>query len=131
VLWEWSLPRGHSTGKEEVRADVAPRPHLRAAAYQDADDIRAATQGAGRDMVLCRPSGFDLDKTGVIAGMGGSPVYIDGKLLRNCLHARIFIYPLDDIVGVTPFRQMNDCVEEFERLDIFVRAPCKKGGGVE
>src|SRR5215470_8785950 len=35
----------------------------------------------GRDLVLCRLSGLDLDKTGVIAGMSGSPVYIDGKLL--------------------------------------------------
>jgi hypothetical protein len=35
----------------------------------------------GRDMVLCRLSGADLEKTGVIAGMSGSPVYIDGKLL--------------------------------------------------
>src|SRR5262249_41882476 len=32
----------------------------------------------GRDLVLCRLSGLDLEKTGVIAGMSGSPVYIDG-----------------------------------------------------
>src|SRR5262245_12496467 len=35
----------------------------------------------GRDMVLCRLSGLDLAKTGVIAGMSGSPVYVEGKLL--------------------------------------------------
>ena len=35
----------------------------------------------GRDMILCRLSGLDLERTGVIAGMSGSPVYIDGKLL--------------------------------------------------
>src|SRR5439155_21008917 len=35
----------------------------------------------GRDMILCRLSGLGLEKTGVIAGMSGRPVYIDGKLL--------------------------------------------------
>ncbi len=35
--------------------------------------------GAGRDLVLCRLSGANLDYTGVIAGMSGSPVYLDGK----------------------------------------------------
>src|SRR5262245_9797042 len=35
----------------------------------------------GRDMVVCRLSGLDLEKTGVIAGMSGSPVSVEGKLL--------------------------------------------------
>jgi hypothetical protein len=35
----------------------------------------------GCDMVLCRLSGLGLEKTGVIAGMSGSPVYINGKCL--------------------------------------------------
>src|SRR4051812_48721380 len=41
----------------------------------------------GRDMVLCRLSGLSLDKTGVIAGMSGSPIYIDGKLLVAVAYA--------------------------------------------
>src|SRR6516165_2869592 len=58
----------------------------------------------GRDMVLCRLSGLDLEKTGVIAGMSGSPVYIDGKLLG----AVAFAWPFgkDPIAGVTPIAQM-------------------------
>src|SRR5262245_9933096 len=35
----------------------------------------------GRDMILCKLSGAGLEKTGVIAGMSGSPVYIQNKLL--------------------------------------------------
>src|SRR5713226_9099267 len=35
----------------------------------------------GRDMILCRLSGMNLEKTGVIAGMSGSPIYVQGKLL--------------------------------------------------
>ena len=41
----------------------------------------------GRDMVLARLSGLNLDKTGVIAGMSGSPVYIEGKLLGAVAYA--------------------------------------------
>ena len=35
----------------------------------------------GRDMVLARMGGLGLEKTGVISGMSGSPVYIDDRLL--------------------------------------------------
>src|SRR2546423_3967726 len=34
-----------------------------------------------QDMILARLSGGPLEKTGVIAGMSGSPVYIDGRLV--------------------------------------------------
>jgi hypothetical protein len=58
----------------------------------------------GRDMVLCRLSGLDLERTGVIAGMSGSPVYIDGKLLG----AVAFAWPFgkEPLAGVTPITQM-------------------------
>src|SRR5688572_7294539 len=35
----------------------------------------------GRDLVLCRLAGLDLERSGIIAGMSGSPVYINNKLL--------------------------------------------------
>ncbi len=58
----------------------------------------------GRDMILCRLSGLDLERTGIIAGMSGSPIYIDGKLLG----AVAFAWPFgkDPIAGVTPIGQM-------------------------
>jgi hypothetical protein len=69
----------------------------------------------GRDMILCRLSGLGLEKTGVIAGMSGSPIYIDGKLLG----AVAFAWPFgkEPIAGVTPFCQMHAFVESFERRD--------------
>jgi hypothetical protein len=70
----------------------------------------------GRDMILCRLSGLDLDKTGVIAGMSGSPVYIDGKLLGAVAYA--WPYGKEPIAGVTPFVQMHSFVEAFERRDL-------------
>jgi len=70
----------------------------------------------GRDMVLCRLSGLGLEKTGVIAGMSGSPIYVDGKLVG----AVAFAWPFgkEPIAGVTPFSQMHDFVESFERRDL-------------
>src|SRR5215211_3408132 len=37
--------------------------------------------GPRRDLILARLEGGPLAKTGVIAGMSGSPVYIDGRLV--------------------------------------------------
>jgi hypothetical protein len=60
----------------------------------------------GRDMILCRLSGLDLDKTGVIAGMSGSPVYINDKLLGAVAYA--WQFGKEPIAGITPFGQMRD-----------------------
>ena len=70
----------------------------------------------GRDLVLCRLAGLDLEKTGVIAGMSGSPVYIDGKLLGAVAYA--WAFGKEPIAGVTPFCQMHGFVEDYERRDL-------------
>jgi hypothetical protein len=70
----------------------------------------------GRDMILCRLSGLNLDKYGVIAGMSGSPIYIDGKLLGAVAYA--WPYGKEPIAGVTPFIQMHGFVEAYERRDL-------------
>jgi hypothetical protein len=59
----------------------------------------------GRDLVLCRLSGLNLDKTGVIAGMSGSPVYLHGRLLGAVAYA--WTFGKEPIAGVTPFTQMH------------------------
>jgi hypothetical protein len=70
----------------------------------------------GRDIVLCRLSGLGLEKTGVIAGMSGSPVYLEGKLLGAVAYA--WAYGKEPIAGVTPFSQMVGFVEAYERRDV-------------
>ena len=70
----------------------------------------------GRDLVICRLSGLGLEKTGVIAGMSGSPVYIDNKLVGAVAYA--WSYGKEPIAGITPFSQMNGFVEAFERRDL-------------
>jgi hypothetical protein len=70
----------------------------------------------GRDLVLCRLSGLDLEKTGVIAGMSGSPVYVEGKLLGAVAYA--WAYGKEPIAGITPFCQMHKYAELYEQRDL-------------
>jgi hypothetical protein len=70
----------------------------------------------GRDMVLCRLSGLNLEKTGIIAGMSGSPVYINGRLLGAVAFA--WAFGKEPIAGITPFCQMHNYVESYERRDL-------------
>ena len=56
------------------------------------------------DMILCRLSGQGLEESGVIAGMSGSPVYIDGKLIGAVAYA--WGFAKEPIAGVTPAAQM-------------------------
>ncbi len=69
----------------------------------------------GRDMILARLSGLDLEKTGVIAGMSGSPVSIDGKLVGAVAYA--WQFGKEPIAGITPFTQMYNNAEARNRLD--------------
>ncbi len=70
----------------------------------------------GRDMVLARLSGLNLDKTGVIQGMSGSPVYLQNKLLGAIAYA--WPYGKEPIAGITPFVQMREFVASYERRDL-------------
>jgi hypothetical protein len=63
-----------------------------------------------------RLSGCDLHKTGVIAGMSGSPIYIDEKLVGAVAYA--WAFGTEPIAGVTPFAQMVEFVETFEQRDL-------------
>lgn len=61
--------------------------------------------GPGEDMILARLEGAKADYTGVVAGMSGSPVYIDGKLV-GALAYRIGQFSKEPICGITPIEQM-------------------------
>ena len=41
---------------------------------------------AGNDMILVKMTGGPLEKTGIIAGMSGSPVYVDNRLIGAVSH---------------------------------------------
>jgi hypothetical protein len=80
----------------------------------------------GRDMILCRLSGLNLEKTGVIAGMSGSPIYIGDKLLGAVAYA--WPFGKEPIAGVTPFCQMQTYVKAFERRDLVQQASRNRVG---
>jgi hypothetical protein len=70
----------------------------------------------GRDLVLCRLSGMNLDKTGVIQGMSGSPIYVNGKLLGAVAYA--WAFGKEPIAGVTPFSQMLSFAAAHEKREL-------------
>ncbi len=61
---------------------------------------------AGHDLILARLSGANLEFTGIIAGMSGSPVYIDGKLIGAVAYA--FPWSKEPIAGITPIEAMTE-----------------------
>lgn len=61
--------------------------------------------GPKRDLILARLHGTKPEYTGVVAGMSGSPVYIDGRLV-GALSYRIGQFSKEPIAGITPIEQM-------------------------
>ncbi len=60
--------------------------------------------GPNQNMILAELEGGPLAHTGIIAGMSGSPVYVDGKLIGAVAYA--FPFAKDPIAGITPFQEM-------------------------
>jgi hypothetical protein len=59
---------------------------------------------SGNDMILIRCSGHNLEQTGVAAGMSGSPIYIDGKLIGALAFA--WYWAKEPMAGVQPIGEM-------------------------
>src|SRR5579859_5503687 len=63
------------------------------------------TNGPKGDIILIRLHGQKVEYTGVVAGMSGSPVYLNGKL-AGALAFRIGEFSKEPIAGVTPIADM-------------------------
>src|SRR5262245_11269274 len=63
--------------------------------------------GPNRNLILAKLEGGPLAHTGVIAGMSGSPVYVDGKLIGAVSYA-LGSFSKEPIAGITPIREMTD-----------------------
>jgi hypothetical protein len=105
-------------------------PPARSAELFALEDVRAGMQGTGRtvfsgdkveefgveilgvlenvgpkqSIILGRLSGGPLEKTGVMAGMSGSPVYLDGKLAGAVAYS--FPFTTEAIAGIRPIHEM-------------------------
>ena len=83
--------------------------------------------GPKQDMILARLHGAKAEYTGVVAGMSGSPVYVDGKLL-GALSFRIGQFSKEPIAGITPIGQMLEVRDGVARPA--TRAPVASGRGL-
>jgi hypothetical protein len=61
--------------------------------------------GPKKHVILARLSGEQIEFTGVISGMSGSPVYIDG-LLVGAVSYRFGMFSKEPIAGITPIESM-------------------------
>jgi hypothetical protein len=128
LLWSISVAVSLGAGQTPGRS-AAPRSPT---AFMPVDDIRAGMVGVGRTvyagtaledfrveilgtmdnitgparrLILAKLSGGPVDSAGVIAGMSGSPVYIDGKLIGAVSYA-LGSFPKEPIAGITPIGEM-------------------------
>jgi len=104
-----------------ARADILPldqvKPGMRGTAYtifagREAEPFELEVLGVlpnllgpKQDIILVRLLGEKATYTGVVAGMSGSPVYIDGKL-AGALSLRFGAFTKEPIGGVTPIEYM-------------------------
>ncbi len=77
--------------------------------------------GPKQDMIIGRLSGGEADRTFVFAGMSGSPVYIDGKLLGSISYS--FPFSKEPICGITPIEQMIGIFEKNLPMKAKIDAP--------
>src|SRR5258707_14702889 len=79
--------------------------------------------GPKGDIILVRLGGAKAEYTGVVAGMSGSPVYLDGKL-AGALAFRIGEFSKEPIAGVTPIGEMLE-INAMDRSPAFSALPAK------
>src|SRR5271154_6029704 len=63
--------------------------------------------GPKQDIILVQLKGEHVEHTGVVAGMSGSPVYLDGKL-AGALSLKLGVFNKEPIAGVTPIHDVME-----------------------
>jgi len=86
-------------------------------------------RGPHRDLILARLHGAKPEYTGVVAGMSGSPVYIDGRL-AGALSYRIGQFSKEPIAGITPIEQMLE-VRDLPQIQGPVQIAKNDASGIE
>jgi hypothetical protein len=67
--------------------------------------------GTRRNLILAKLEGGPLADTGVIAGMSGSPVYIDGRLVGAVSYS-LGQFSKEPIAGITPIDEMIEATAQ-------------------
>src|ERR1700730_17075771 len=112
-----ALPSGASAQSNEILPLDQVRPGMQGYAYTifagdqveklDLEVIGVMPNflGPRQSIILVQLKGPKVERTGVVAGMSGSPVYLDGKL-AGALSLRLGIFTKDPIAGVTPIEDV-------------------------
>ncbi len=66
--------------------------------------------GPRQDVIIGKLSGANAERTFVFAGMSGSPVYVDGKLIGAISYS--FPFAKEPICGITPYEQMTSVMDQ-------------------
>ena len=130
ALTRWKLSMGLLAGL--LAASSLPAAERGSVAYFDPAQLRPGMMGVGRtvfqgtepeefqveilgvlqnaigpqqDMIISRLHGKNVERTGVIAGMSGSPVMMDGKIL-GAVSYRLGTFEKEAIAGITPIADM-------------------------
>ena len=88
-------------------------------------EILGVLQGAigpQQDLIVARLRGDRVEYTGVVAGMSGSPVYVDGKLI-GAVSYRLGTFAKEAIAGITPIADMIKLAEPARAADGGAQAP--------
>lgn len=122
LIWLWTVSAAGEPGIESVEYGteiVAPEELVRGQlgwglsvfAGSEPERFEVEVLGVARNStpelsyILARLTGLGLERSGVAAGMSGSPVYFDGKLAGAVAYS--YPYGLDAIAGITPIGGMR------------------------
>ena len=88
--------------------------------------------GPKQSIILARLSGGPLEKSGVLQGMSGSPVYVNGRLMGAV--ALSFAFSKEPIAGIRPIEEMlrvgaGGRALNVAKLEDLVAKPYEVGGG--
>ena len=75
----------------------------------------------GQDLILARVSGAGLEQSGIIAGMSGSPIYVDGKLIGALAYG--WPFAKEPLCGITPIQSMLDIRQAPARPPVPIAGP--------
>jgi hypothetical protein len=127
------LPNGRLHGVEAMMPVEAVKPGMRGTGVSVfAGETRSEFQveilgtlpnavGPRRHLILARLSGQRLADTGVMQGMSGSPVYIDGKLIGAVSYS-LGAFSKEPIAGITPIADMIDATNRSTGTPAAVRS---------
>lgn len=70
--------------------------------------------GPKQDLIIGKLSGTNVARTSVFAGMSGSPVFIDGKIVGSISYS--FPFSKEPICGITPIQQMIGIFQQNQNI---------------